>query len=47
MVWKRGRGGKEVKAVSHRSLRSPLSPAEHLTLCREGNKHTERRKEQL
>lgn len=42
MVWKRGRGGKEVKAVSHRSLRSPLSPAEHLTLCAEKETSTQR-----
>lgn len=47
MVWNKGRGAKDVKAVSHRSLRSQLSLVEHLTLCREGNDHTKRRKEHL
>lgn len=42
MVWKRGRGAGEVKAVSHRSLRSPLSPAEHLALSAEKEMTTQR-----
>lgn len=45
MVWKRGAG--EVKAVSHRSLRSPLCPAENLALSAEKEMTTERRKEHL